>query len=57
MKEQAVDATCEMMDAEMDVVREKLTMKLEDVTPEYIIKCTIEMTVGLATQNSVPVLY
>ena len=56
MKEHAVESTCEIIDAEMDVVRECLTMKLKDVTPEYISKWTVKTTLGIAAQNAAPTL-
>jgi len=57
MKEHAIEAICEVIDAEMDVVRENLTMKLEDVTPEYISKWTVEATVGSVAQKGAPTLH
>lgn len=57
MRPHAVDRTCEIIEGEMEVVKEKLSMRLEDVTPDYISKWTVEATVGLAAQNFAPVLY
>jgi hypothetical protein len=57
MEGHAIDLTCAIVDREMDVVKKRLSMKLEDVSPDYIAKWTVETTVGAAAQQSAPVLY
>jgi hypothetical protein len=53
----AIESTCAIIDREMDVVQKELSMKLEDVTPEYISKWTVETAAGLVARNSAPTLY
>jgi hypothetical protein len=57
MEGHAIDLTCAIVDREMDVVKKRLSMKLEDVSPDYIAKWTVETTAGAAAQQSAPVLY
>jgi hypothetical protein len=52
-----IDSTCAIIDREMDVVQKELSMKLEDVTLEYISKWTVETAAGLVARNSAPTLY
>jgi hypothetical protein len=39
------------------LIKKELSMKLEDVTPEYISKWTVKTAAGLAARNSALILY
>jgi hypothetical protein len=57
MKQPAIDLVCTIVDREMDAAKNALRMKLEDVTPDYISKWTVETTSGVIVQQYAPVLH
>ena len=57
MKQHAVELTCTIVEQEMDAVKSALHMKLEDVTPDYISRWTVEATSGVIVQECAPILH
>jgi hypothetical protein len=57
MERHAIDVVCKILDREMDAVKSALHMKLEDITPDYISKWTVETASGVVAQHHAPVLH
>jgi len=56
MRPHAVEATCAIVDREMELVKKRLSMHMDEVKPQFIDTWSLESTTGQAAKDLAPVL-